>query len=153
MWREEPPTLGVPHNGFFYPDPLGFWTEVRRWATLLVGTAEGGVKTPEALSVTALLHVGERPDRVGWAMQLLRPQITLFLDEASWSASGLTVEPFPFAIPDPHRAGVTYEGWWGRRPDGAIVGKAPQHPAAHSLYRAADIHLYLQAASAMAENN
>ena len=114
LWRDEPPTLGVPHNGFFYPDPLGFWVEVRRWATVLMSGAEPGIKAPEALSVTALLHVGEQPDRVGWALALLRPEVTLFLDEAAWAASALTVDMVPFAIPDPHRAGVAYEGWWGR---------------------------------------
>ena len=28
---EAPLTLGEPHEGFLYPDPIGFWDEVRRW--------------------------------------------------------------------------------------------------------------------------
>jgi hypothetical protein len=146
LWREEPPTLGLPHNGFFYPDPLGFWTEVRRWATLLVGTTERAVNTPDALSVTTLLHVGDHVDRIGWALNLMKPAMVMFMDEASWSAAALTAETVTFPIPDPHRTGVVYEGIWGRRTDGLIIGKSPQHPAAHQLYDTADMDVFLKAA-------
>ena len=38
-------------------------------------------------------------------------------------------------VPDPYRKGLTYEGFWGRTPDGLLVGKSPQHPAADPLAR------------------
>jgi hypothetical protein len=44
------------------------------------------------------------------------------------------VKPEPHHIPDPHRAGQVYQGFWGRRDDDLVVGKAPQHPSAHRFY-------------------
>jgi hypothetical protein len=145
LWKEEPPTFGTPHAGFFYPDPLGFWTEVRRWITVLVRSAEPSVGTPDALSVAALVHVGDQPERATWARRALQPSVVLFLDEASWSSAEVAADVTPLVIPDPHRAGVVYEGCWGRTADGVVVGKAPQHPAAHLLYRSADMEQFLRA--------
>jgi len=144
-WRELPPTLGTPHEGFYYPDPLGFWTEVRRWTTVIVRTAEPQASGADALAVSALLHLGEQPDRVAWALDLMRPAIVLFLDEASWVAAAIDAKTNPFSIPDPHRPGVVYEGSWGSTDSGQIVGKAPQHPAAHSLYKKEDMDTFLGA--------
>jgi hypothetical protein len=141
--------LGTPHPGFFYPDPLGFWTEVRRWITLLVRSAEPTADTPDAVSVAALVHVGDQPRRAAWARQVLQPAVVLFLDEASWSAAEVEADVVPFVIPDPHRKGVVYEGCWGRTATG-VVGKSPQHPAAHLFYRAEDMEQFLRSVPSIA---
>lgn len=96
--------------------------------------------------MTALLHVGDEPDRLAWAQATMAPKLVLFLDEPAAAASGLAgLDTHPVTVPDPHRAGQSYEGWWAR--SGAqVVGKAPQHPAAHKLYRAADLDAFLRAA-------
>ncbi len=52
--------------------------------------------------------------------------------------------PTPLTIPDPHRRGQVYEGWWGTTPAGTVVGKAPQHPTMHRLYRAEDLRDWLR---------
>jgi hypothetical protein len=39
-----------------------------------------------------------------------------------------------------------YEGFWGATADGTVVGKAPQHPAMHNLYRAEDMDRFLASA-------
>jgi hypothetical protein len=145
VWKDSPPTFGVPHEGFYYPDPQGFWTEVRRWVTVLVRLVEPRASTAEALAVATLLHVGDNSERAAWAVDRLGPEVTLFLDEASWAAAAIDTESTNFAIPDPHRAGVEYEGRWARSVSGKAVGKAPQHPAAHQLYRAADMDAFLRA--------
>jgi hypothetical protein len=116
-WVERPPTLGTPHEGFFYPDPLGFWSEIRRWATLLVRLAEPSWSTPDALAVTTLIHVGDRPTRIAKAREIMRPRLVLFLD--------------------------VYEGFWAVADDGTVIGKAPQHPATHKLYRSEDMDGFL----------
>jgi hypothetical protein len=135
-WRELPPVLGDTHEGFLYPDPLGFWAEVRHWATLMVG-----LPLAETLSVTTLLH---GPD-LKWAIRLMQPHIVLFLDEPAWHESGMSASHAPHHIPDPHREGQVYEGWWGRtRDENLIVGKAPQHPAMHNLYNRADMDTFLR---------
>jgi hypothetical protein len=145
-WRDLPLTLGEPHEGFFYPDPLGFWAEVRRWAVVLLRRAEPAWDTAEALAVTALLHTGDDPGRLRRAVELLRPRVVLFLDEEAWSAAGLAVtDTVMHSLPDPHRPGQVYEGFWGRDTEGRAVGKSPQHPAAHRLYRAADMDAFLAA--------
>jgi len=146
VWRELPPALGDPHEGFFYPDPLGFWTEVRRWSLTVLHQLEPAWGVGEALSVTCLLHMGEDADRLSWALDRLRPKVVLFLDEASRAASGFTIIATPYVIPDPHRPGQAYEGFWGVDGHGVTVGKAPQHPASHKLYRAADLDGFLLAA-------
>ena len=146
LWPSDDPALGDPHPGFFYPDPLGFWSEVRRWSTVLLRLVEPAWAPPEALAVSALLHVGDEPERLAWAQATMAPQVVLFLDEPAATASGLTgLDPHRVTVPDPHRAGQSYEGWWARS-GGQVVGKAPQHPAAHKLYRAADLDGFLQAA-------
>ena len=145
-WVERPPTLGQPHEGFFYPDPLGFWSEVRRWATLLVRLAEPSFGPPEALGVTSLVHVGDKPNRIVRAREIMRPRVVLFLDEPAWTASGLDVRQRPHYVPDPHREGQVYEGFWAVADDGTVVGKAPQHPATHKLYRAGDMDTFLLSA-------
>lgn len=147
-WAGAPPTLGEPHQGFFYPDPLGFWTEVRRWATLLLRSRQPSWGPSEALSVTALLHVSEDPDRVRWADERCRPAMTLVLDDAATSAAPPAAETVAMPIPDPHRPGTVYEGWWGRTADGRVIGKAPQHPASHRFYRTADMDGFLRRAPA-----
>lgn len=146
LWRERPPTLGEPHEGFFYPDPLGFWAEVRRWALVLFGLVEPDWGLAESLSLTTLLHTGGDVGRLDWAQALMQPRLVLFLDEPSWQASGLTVRQHPHYVPDPHRQGQVYEGFWASDGDGLVIGKAPQHPATHRLYRAADMDRFLSLA-------
>lgn len=145
-WVERPPTLGEPHEGFFYPDPLGFWAEVRRWATLLVRLAQPTYGTPEALAVTSLIHVGDSATRVHRAREVMQPRVLLFLDEPAWNASGLEVRQRPHYVPDPHRPNQVYEGFWSVDDDGTVVGKAPQHPATHKLYRSEDMDGFLSLA-------
>lgn len=145
LWPEDSPTFGEPAHGFFYPDPLGFWAEVRRWATVIVRTRRPEWGTSDALSVTTLLHVGDDPDRLRWARDLMRPQVVLFLDEPSWQGAGLTVQKQLHHVPDPHRPQQVYEGFWAVLDSGVAVGKAPQHPTTHNLYRAADLDAFLAA--------
>jgi hypothetical protein len=145
VWKDDPPTFGTPHEGFFYPDPLGFWTEVRKWVTTLVRSAEPEASMSDALSVAAVLHVGDRSERWQWALAALNPAVVLFLDEASCSLAGVVSDSVGLSIRDPHRPGVVYEGFWGRTATGLVVGKAPQHPAAHLLYAAADMESFLRA--------
>lgn len=145
LWRDFPPTLGAPHEGFFYPDPLGFWAEVRRWAHLLLSKTMPGIPMSTALSLSTLIHVGDDTRRIAWARSVNRPRVILFLDEPSWQASQLSVSGTVHQIPDPHRAGQRYEGFWGTLADGTIVGKAPQHPATHRLYRTEDLDGFLHA--------
>ncbi len=145
-WRELPLTVGEPHEGFLYPDPLGFWAEVRRWTAELLGRHNPTWGTPEVLSLAALVHVEGEPSRVERARQQCRPSTVVFLDEPAWRAANLDVRHEPHRIPDPHRAGVVYEGFWGVAPDGTVVGKAPQHPSTHRLYRATDMSAYLRSA-------
>ena len=144
-WVERPPTLGVAHEGFFYPDPLGFWAEIRHWSTLLVRLAQPGAATADALAVTSLIHVGDKPRRIVHARELMRPRVVLFLDEPAWTASGLHVRQQTHYVPDPHREGQVYEGFWATGDDGTVIGKAPQHPATHKLYRTADMDGFLAA--------
>lgn len=142
VWPDDPPTVGAAHAGLFYPDPLGFWAETRRWAQLLVRQAWPDAAMAGALAVTTVLHGSD----IRWARKTMRPAVILFLDEAAWAESGMAVEhPTPYAMPDPYREGTTYEGFWARLPDGTVVGKSPQHPAAHKLFRAEDIDGFLRA--------
>lgn len=144
-WPEGPLTLGEPHEGFFYPDPLGFWAEVRRWAVEIFRRHQPGWGTAEALSLTTVLHVGDESDRLQRAIDLLSPRTILFLDEPSWVHGGLDViRRESHSIADPHRAGQVYEGFWGRH-EAIVVGKSPQHPSTHNLYRAADMLEFLRA--------
>jgi hypothetical protein len=152
-WRDplltfpsKPLTVGQPHEGFFYPDPLGFWHEVRRWAIELFRHDEGDWGPTEALSLTALVHLGEEPDRLAQAEVQCQPRMLVFLDEPAWRASHIEARGNPHLVPDPHRDGQGYEGFWGVTPDGRIVGKSPQHPSTHRLYRAEDLTDYLHAA-------
>lgn len=146
-WVERPLTLGDTNENFFYPDPLGFWTEIRRWAMELFRLRYPTWGLGEALALTSLLHVGDEPARLTTAIQLFSPRVILFLDEPSWHASGLNVAKLvSHHIKDPHRAGQVYEGFWGELADGVVVGKAPQHPTTHNLYRAEDMAAYLRSA-------
>jgi hypothetical protein len=147
-WEEHPPTLGRTNEGFWYPDPLGFWAEVRRWSLELLRLQQPDLSLPDALALTTLLHVGDAPDRLDRAMELSAPETVLFLDEASWERSGLAVTQVPHHIVDPHRPGQVYEGFWGHTPDGRVVGKAPQHPTTHNLYRSEDMLGFLRSAPA-----
>jgi hypothetical protein len=70
--------------------------------------------------------------------------VVLFLDEPAWQASGWNVEAAHYSVPDPHRDGQVYQGFWGRRPDGLVVGKAPQHPTMHRFYKPDDMTMYLR---------
>lgn len=147
MWPETPLAVGEPHEGFFYPDPRGFWAEVRRWSVEVFRGQVPTWGTAEALSLTALVHVGDEPERLRHALAVTRPRTVIFLDGPSWERSGLDVgHAEPHYIYDPHRAGQVYEGFWGRTPDGVVIGKAPQHPSTHNLYRAEDMLGYLRSA-------
>jgi hypothetical protein len=145
-WPEAPLTLGEPHPGFLYPDPLGFWAEVRRWAIEVFRPDHPTWSTAEALALTTLVHLGDQPERLTLARETCRPRTTVFCDEAAWAAAGLDVPTNPLAVPDPHRPGVVYEGWWATLPDGTVVGKAPQHPSMHRVYRANDLSAWLREA-------
>lgn len=101
---------------------------------------------PEALAVTALLHVSSEADRLTNGVELLKPRLILFLDEHSWALSGLQLTRTMHHIADPHRAGQVYEGFWGKADDGRVVGKSPQHPTTHNLYRADEMMEFLRAA-------
>lgn len=147
-WEDHPPTLGQANQGFYYPDPLGFWAEVRRWSLELFRLRHPTWAPPDALALTTLLHVGGDPDRLARAMGLSQPQTILFLDEPSWERSRLPVRSVAHHIADPHRRGQVYEGFWGHAPDGGVVGKAPQHPTTHNLYRAEDMLGFLRSAPA-----
>jgi hypothetical protein len=143
-WRERPLTVGRPHEGFLYPDPIGFWAEVRRWSVETFRAFERGWDVSEALGVTALIHVGGDPGALAVAMRTCRPAAVLFLDEPAWQAAAWDLEPEPFDIPDPHRPDQSYLGFWARRDDGIAVGKSPQHPTMHRFYDAADMTAFLR---------
>jgi len=146
-WQDRPLTLGYPNESFFYPDPLGFWSEIRRWTQELFRLRYPTWGLGESLALTTLLHVGEDPGRFRTAMDLFQPRVVLFLDEPSWVASGLEVQKtVNHYIKDPHRSGQVYEGFWGETADGIVVGKSPQHPTTHNLYRADDMAGFLRAA-------
>ena len=146
-WQERPLALGEVNENFFYPDPLGFWTEIRRWALELFKLRNPTWGLGEALTLTSVLHVGDQPDRLTAALRLCKPRVVLFLDEPSWNLSGLEArKQVNHYIKDPHRPGQVYEGFWGELADGVVVGKAPQHPTTHKLYRAEDMVGFLQAA-------
>ena len=145
VWRESPLAVGKPHEGFLYPDPIGFWAEVRRWSVETLRGFERSWDVSEALAVTALIHVGERPGALDVAMRTCRPAIVLFLDEPAWQSAKWDVVPRSFDVPDPHRPGQSYEGFWAKRPDGLLVGKAPQHPTMHRFYDADDMTVFLRA--------
>jgi len=117
---------------------------VRKWSVELVRQVEPEFGTAEALSVAALLHMDDDARRFNDAVEILRPGLVLFLDEASWENSGLEVRRAPHHITDPHRAGKVYEGFWGQTPTGMVVGKSPQHPTMHNLYRADDMLAFLR---------
>jgi hypothetical protein len=145
-WHDHPLTLGEVNESFFYPDPLGFWTEVRRWALELFTQRNPTWGLGESLALTTLLHVGDDPARFSNAFACLSPRVVLFLDETSWLASGLALErPVSHYIADPHRPGQVYEGFWGELADGVAVGKSPQHPTTHNLYRQQDMVGFLRA--------
>ncbi|MEN3315407.1 MAG: hypothetical protein V7605_1641 [Acidimicrobiaceae bacterium] len=150
LWEDHPPTLGRANEGFYYPDPLGFWAEIRRWSLELFQLRHPTWGPPDALALTTLLHLGDETVRLSRALELSRPQMILFLDEPSWERSGLEVRQVAHHITDPHRRGQVYEGFWGRTPDGRVVGKAPQHPTTHNLYRDADMLGFLRSAPAPA---
>ena len=147
QWPDEPLSLGEMHAGFLYPDPRGFWTEVRRWAVVLLRTRAPQWDASEALAVTALVHVGEQRAHLERALATCRPRVVLFLDEPAWQASGWEGQGRVALhhIDDPHREGLVYQGQWTVRDDGTIAGKAPQHPSAHRFYRATDMDEFLRA--------
>ena len=146
-WEERPLTVGEAHEGFFYPDPLGFWAEIRKWTLELIRPHAPGWGVNEALSVTTLLHQADDPSRLQAALDLCRPKTVLFLDEPSWERSGLQTRQVPHHINDPHREGQVYEGFWGVA-DGRAIGKAPQHPTMHNLYRDDDMLAFVRSAPA-----
>jgi len=146
-WHDRPLTLGEANESFFYPDPLGFWSEIRRWSQELFRLRYPTWGLAESLALTSLLHVGEDPGRFRTAFDLFAPRVVLFLDEPSWTSSGLAVaKVVNHYIKDPHRAGQVYEGFWGQSAEGVVVGKSPQHPTMHKLYRADDMVGFLRAA-------
>ena len=149
QWKDHPLCLGAPNQGFYYPDPMGFWIEIRKWAVELFRLRQPRWSATEALALTTLLPSAGEPERVERAVEAFEPRVVLFLDEPSWAASlglfdvGALV---PHYITDPHRPKQAYEGFWASRSDGLVVGKSPQHPATHNLYRADDIVGYLRSA-------
>ncbi len=145
-WPEGPLTLGELHPGFLYPDPIGFWTEVRRWSIELFRRDQPRWSTAECLALTTLVHVGDDPGHLALATETCRPRLIVFLDEPAWEAADLDVAVTPLAVPDPHRPGQVYEGWWGTCGDGRVVGKSPQHPTMHRLYRGEDLTDWLHRA-------
>ncbi len=151
LWDEHPLTLGQPHPNLFYPDPLGFWAEVRKWSVELVRLRAPTLAPSDALALTTLLHVGGEAARFRRAMELFSPGVVLFLDEASWALAGMEVHKTPHYIDDPHRAKQAYEGFWGQTAEGLVVGKAPQHPTTHNLYRWEDMADFLRSAPLTAE--
>lgn len=141
---EQPLTAGHPHEGWFYPDPVGFWGEARRWARVVVSTRQPAWSGAEALAVSALVHLADEPDRLGLARSVCRPHVVVFLDEPALHVARLEIlDVTTHHVPDPHREGQVYQGFWGRLADGTIVGKAPQHPSAHRLYRTSDMDRFL----------
>jgi hypothetical protein len=146
-WVERDLTLGAPHEGFLYPDPIGFWDEVRRWSVELFRRVEPDWGTAESLALTTFVHVGADPAHLDVARATCQPRLVVFLDEPAWQGAGLDdVDTTPLAVPDPHRPGQTYEGWWGTTTTGEVVGKSPQHPTMHRLYRAEDLATWLRTA-------
>ena len=149
QWQDSPLTLGTAHQGFYYPDPMGFWAEIRKWSVELFRLRQPRWSATEALALTSFLPAGGQPDRVARAIEVFEPRLVLFLDEPSW-ADALAlfdlVELMPHYITDPHRPKQVYEGFWAQRGDGLVVGKSPQHPATHNLYRSDDILGYLRSA-------
>jgi hypothetical protein len=150
LWEERPLTIGEAHEGFFYPDPLGFWAEIRKWTHELLRPHAPDWGVNEALSVTTLLHLGDDANRLHHAVELCRPRTVLFLDEPSWERSEMSVKQAPHYIHDPHREGQVYEGFWATGNDGITVGKAPQHPTMHNLYREDDMLAFLRSAPSAA---
>jgi hypothetical protein len=148
-WQDRPLSLGTPNQGFYYPDPMGFWAEVRKWAVELFRLRQPRWGATEALALTTLLPAANQPERVARAVDTFEPRLVLFLDEPSWAASRALLsgaEQVPHYITDPHRPKQVYEGFWGVRADGVVVGKSPQHPATHNLYRTDDIMGFLRSA-------
>ncbi len=148
QWQDQALALGHPHQGFYYPDPMGFWAEIRKWASELFRLRQPHWSVADALALTALLPAAGQPERVARAVDALEPRLVLFLDEPSWVASQalFDVPQVRHYITDPHRPKQAYEGFWGERGDGVVVGKSPQHPATHNLYRSDDILGYLRSA-------
>ena len=146
-WHDEPPTLGDPHPGLFYPDTMGYWTELRRWIGVVVRAAWPDAHTQEALSAAAVLH-GEEPAATLASMARARPRVIVALDDGAVDllpATALGAREH-VTIRDPHRPRQSYTGWWATTADGVIVGKSPQHPAAHNFYRRADLDAFLSRA-------
>ncbi len=146
-WHDRPLALGEANESFFYPDPLGFWSENPPLGPDPVpapvphlGPGRGaGPHHPDARR--------RGPVTVQHRLRPLLPRVVLFLDEPSWVASGLEVKKIVnHYIKDPHRAGQVYEGFWGELEDGVVVGKSPQHPTTHKLYRADDMAGFLRSA-------
>jgi hypothetical protein len=145
-WEELPLTLGTAHQGFFYPDPMGFFAEIRRWAVELFRLVAPRWTAPDALALTTLVHASRGKEHLTDAIEMFQPRVILFLDEPSWHASGLVVDEIAHYIRDPHRPKQVYEGFWGVTETGMVVGKSPQHPTTHNLYRAEDLNGYLRSA-------
>ena len=91
-WEELPLTLGTAHQGFFYPDPMGFFAEIRRWAVELFRLVEPRWTAPDALALTTLVHASRGKEHLDNAIEAFQPKVILFLDEPSWQASGLEVD-------------------------------------------------------------
>jgi hypothetical protein len=117
---------------------------VRRWSVDALRVAEPGWDASEALAVTALVHIGADAAALDVAMRTCRPRLVLFLDEPAWQRANWSITARAHHIRDPHRDGQVYEGFWGRRDDGTIVGKAPQHPTMHRFYRPSEMSHFLK---------
>ena len=78
LWEERPLTLGQAHEGFFYPDPLGFWAEIRKWTVELLRPHAQDWGVNEALSVTTLVHQADDAARTQKAIDLCRGALGRF---------------------------------------------------------------------------
>ena len=101
-WVERPLTIGEPHEGFLYPDPIGFWDEVRRWAVELFRLHQPAWSTSESLSLTTPRARRRRPRaaRVR-AQRLCQPRMIVFLDEPAWQSAAIDVATTPFRCRTP----------------------------------------------------
>ena len=126
-WQDRPLSLGTPNQGFYYPDPMGFWAEVRKWAVELFRLRHPRWGATEALALTTLLPAASHPDRVARAVDAFEPRLVLFLDEPSWAASRASEAPSrsPTTSPTPTGPSRSTRGsgpsgptgwWWASRP-------------------------------------
>ncbi len=112
---------------------------------VLVGQA-GGVGSDSSLGVAALANPGLSGQGIGEILKVCQPRVILYLDqESERSSPRKATNPTPISIHNPYHLDQSYRGWWSSEPDGVILGKAPQHPAAHRLYSKDSLTTFLAA--------